>query len=134
VPKGLDLVVFSACDDPGAVERFYHLLQHVFPTVLLDNKKCLQIKNKHLRQGKLAVALPANRSLQQIAAADIGAFVAAVIERGDTVFGRASRTGVFSIKARENPQPNQSMKPTAHLEICPVCLPRHPAVAYLCLV
>src|SRR5262245_22604394 len=41
-----------------------------------------------LRQGKLAMALPASRSLQQIAAADIGAFVAAVIERGDTVFGR----------------------------------------------
>jgi uncharacterized protein YbjT (DUF2867 family) len=41
-----------------------------------------------LRQGKLAVALPASRSLQQIAAADIGAFVATVIERGDTVFGR----------------------------------------------
>ncbi len=41
-----------------------------------------------LRQGKLAMALPASRSLQHIAAADIGAFVAAVIERGDTVFGR----------------------------------------------
>ena len=41
-----------------------------------------------LRQGKLAMALPANRSLQQIAVADIGAFVAAVIERGDPVFGR----------------------------------------------
>src|SRR5439155_18508422 len=41
-----------------------------------------------LRQGKLAMALPASRSLQQIAVADIGAFVAAVIERGDTVFGR----------------------------------------------
>jgi uncharacterized protein YbjT (DUF2867 family) len=41
-----------------------------------------------LRQGKLAIALPASRSLQQIAAADIGAFVAALIERGETVFGR----------------------------------------------
>jgi uncharacterized protein YbjT (DUF2867 family) len=41
-----------------------------------------------LRQGKLALALPAGRSLQQIAVADIGAFVAAVIERNDTVFGR----------------------------------------------
>src|SRR5258708_36251058 len=41
-----------------------------------------------LRQGKLAMALPATRSLQQITVADIGAFVAAVIERGDTVFGR----------------------------------------------
>jgi uncharacterized protein YbjT (DUF2867 family) len=41
-----------------------------------------------LRQGKLAMALPASRSLQQIAVADIGAFVAAVIERSGTVFGR----------------------------------------------
>jgi uncharacterized protein YbjT (DUF2867 family) len=40
-----------------------------------------------LRQGKLAMALPAGRSLQQITVADIGTFVAAVIERGDTVFG-----------------------------------------------
>jgi uncharacterized protein YbjT (DUF2867 family) len=41
-----------------------------------------------LRQGKLTMALPASRSLQQIAVADIGAFVAAVIERRDTAFGR----------------------------------------------
>src|SRR5436190_822484 len=41
-----------------------------------------------LRQGKLAMAMPAKRTLQQITVADIGAFVAAVIERGDTVFGR----------------------------------------------
>src|SRR6476661_294362 len=41
-----------------------------------------------LRQGKLAMAMPASRSLQQITVADIGAFVAAVIERSDTVFGR----------------------------------------------
>jgi len=41
-----------------------------------------------LRQGKLAMALPATRSLQQIAVADIGAFVAAIIERADSVFGR----------------------------------------------
>ena len=41
-----------------------------------------------LRQGKLSMALPASRFLQQITVADIGAFVAAVIERGDTVFGR----------------------------------------------
>jgi uncharacterized protein YbjT (DUF2867 family) len=40
-----------------------------------------------LRQGKLAMALPAVRSLQQIATADIGAFVATVIERENTVFG-----------------------------------------------
>ncbi len=41
-----------------------------------------------LRQGKLAMAMPGTRSLQQIAVADIGAFAAAVIERRDTVFGR----------------------------------------------
>jgi uncharacterized protein YbjT (DUF2867 family) len=41
-----------------------------------------------LRQGKLAMALPAGRSLQQIAVADIGAFVAAVIERADSALGR----------------------------------------------
>jgi len=41
-----------------------------------------------LRQGKLAMALPATRALQHVAVADIGAFVAAVMERGDTVFGR----------------------------------------------
>ena len=41
-----------------------------------------------LRQGKLTMALPASRSLQQISVADIGAFVATVIERGDTVFSR----------------------------------------------
>jgi uncharacterized protein YbjT (DUF2867 family) len=41
-----------------------------------------------LRQGKLAMALPDSRSLQQIATADIGAFVATVIERENTVFGR----------------------------------------------
>ncbi|HEY3963410.1 MAG TPA: NmrA/HSCARG family protein [Planctomycetaceae bacterium] len=41
-----------------------------------------------LRQGKLAMALPTNRALQQIAVADIGAFVATVIERRDAVFGR----------------------------------------------
>jgi uncharacterized protein YbjT (DUF2867 family) len=41
-----------------------------------------------LRQGKLAMAMPGSRSLQQIAVADIGAFVAAVIERRDTAFGR----------------------------------------------
>src|SRR5258708_18479219 len=40
-----------------------------------------------VRQGKVAMALPSSRSLQQIAVADIGAFVAAVIERGDTIFG-----------------------------------------------
>jgi uncharacterized protein YbjT (DUF2867 family) len=41
-----------------------------------------------LRQGKLAMALPASRSLQQIAVPDIGAFVAVAIERNETVLGR----------------------------------------------
>src|SRR3954468_19657406 len=41
-----------------------------------------------LRQGKLGMALPASRSLQQITVADIGTFVAAIIERGDTVLDR----------------------------------------------
>jgi uncharacterized protein YbjT (DUF2867 family) len=41
-----------------------------------------------LRRGKFALAMPASRPLQQITVADIGAFVAAVIERNDTVFGR----------------------------------------------
>jgi uncharacterized protein YbjT (DUF2867 family) len=41
-----------------------------------------------LRQGKLTMALPASRPLQQITVADIGAFVAAVVERSDIVFGR----------------------------------------------
>ncbi len=42
----------------------------------------------NLRQGKLAQAMPATRSLQQIAVADIGGFAAAVFERRGTVFGR----------------------------------------------
>ncbi len=41
-----------------------------------------------LRQGKLAMELPAGRPLQQVAVADIGAFVAAVIDRGEEVTGR----------------------------------------------
>jgi uncharacterized protein YbjT (DUF2867 family) len=40
-----------------------------------------------LRQGKLALAMPATRPLQQISVADIGAFAAAVIERREAVFG-----------------------------------------------
>lgn len=41
-----------------------------------------------LREGKLAAALPATRSLQQIAVEDIGAFAAAIIERRHALFGR----------------------------------------------
>ena len=41
-----------------------------------------------LRQGRLARALPAERKLQQIAVSDIGAFVAVLVERRESVFGR----------------------------------------------
>ena len=35
---------------------------------------------------------------------------------------------------KSKPMPNQSMKPMAHCETTPMCLPRHPAVAYRFLV
>jgi uncharacterized protein YbjT (DUF2867 family) len=41
-----------------------------------------------LRQGTHAFAMPANRVLQIVAVADIGAFVAALVERRDQVFGK----------------------------------------------
>jgi len=41
-----------------------------------------------LRQGKLTMALPAARKLQQIAVGDIGEFVAALVDRREVVFGR----------------------------------------------
>ncbi|NRP70831.1 Quinone oxidoreductase 2 [Ensifer psoraleae] len=41
-----------------------------------------------LRQGTYAFALPAKRALQLVALADIGAFVAALVERRDDVFGK----------------------------------------------
>ena len=41
-----------------------------------------------LRQGKLALAMPATRPLQQISVEDIGAFAAAIIERREAVFGK----------------------------------------------
>ena len=41
-----------------------------------------------LREGRLAQPLPAERALQQIALDDVGAFVAAVIERGSALHGR----------------------------------------------
>jgi uncharacterized protein YbjT (DUF2867 family) len=59
----------------------------VAPVFFMENLLQLWMLSS-LRQGKLAIALPANRALQQITVADIGAFVAAVIERSDTVFGR----------------------------------------------
>jgi uncharacterized protein YbjT (DUF2867 family) len=41
-----------------------------------------------LVEGKLAMALLASRPLQQVAVADIGEFVASLVERRDAVFGR----------------------------------------------
>jgi uncharacterized protein YbjT (DUF2867 family) len=41
-----------------------------------------------LKAGKLAMALPADRPLQQVAVRDIGAFAAALIERREAVFGQ----------------------------------------------
>ncbi len=41
-----------------------------------------------LAEGQLAMALPPARPLQQVALADIGAFVASLVERRDSVFGR----------------------------------------------
>lgn len=41
-----------------------------------------------LREGKLAQAMPGSRLLQQISVKDIGAFAAAVIDRGETVLGQ----------------------------------------------
>ena len=41
-----------------------------------------------LNEGKLALAMPGTRPLQQISVANIGAFAAAVIERRESVFGK----------------------------------------------
>ena len=41
-----------------------------------------------LREGKLAIALPAERRLQQVAVSTIGAFAAALVERREAVFGK----------------------------------------------
>lgn len=41
-----------------------------------------------LREGKLALAMPSNRPLQQIAVRDIGRFVVAMVERRQEVFGK----------------------------------------------
>ena len=41
-----------------------------------------------LRQGKVAMAMPGSRLLQQVAVDDIGAFAATIIERGESVFGQ----------------------------------------------
>jgi len=41
-----------------------------------------------LKEGKIAMALPANKVLQQVAVSDIGAFAASLIERREAVFGK----------------------------------------------
>jgi uncharacterized protein YbjT (DUF2867 family) len=41
-----------------------------------------------LQEGKLTMAMPAERPLQQVAVSDIGAFAAALIERREAVFGK----------------------------------------------
>ncbi len=41
-----------------------------------------------LKEGKLKLAMPANRLLQQVSVRDIGAFVATLVERREKVFGR----------------------------------------------
>lgn len=41
-----------------------------------------------LQEGKLAMALPADRPLQQVAVSDIGAFVAALVDRREAAFGK----------------------------------------------
>jgi uncharacterized protein YbjT (DUF2867 family) len=41
-----------------------------------------------LRAGRLAMALPAGRSMQHIAVADVGGFAASIIEHGSAMFGR----------------------------------------------
>jgi len=56
-----------------------------------------------LRQGKLAMALPESRLLQQVTVADIGAFVAEVVERRDTVFGRRFDIAGDELTGKEAP-------------------------------
>lgn len=41
-----------------------------------------------LKEGKLAMALPAGKPLQQVSVKNIGEFAAALIERGEAVFGK----------------------------------------------
>jgi len=41
-----------------------------------------------LKEGKLKLAMPADRKLQQVSVKNIGAFVAALVERRDEVFGK----------------------------------------------
>jgi len=72
-----------------------------------------------LRQGVHAFALPPGRAVQLVAVADIGAFVAALAERRETVFGRR-----FNIAGDELPGEDQAKilsqavgRPIAYQEI-----------------
>lgn len=59
----------------------------VAPAAFMDNQLAPWAIGP-LLQGTLAMALPPDRRLQQVAVADIGRFVAAVAERRDGLFGR----------------------------------------------
>jgi uncharacterized protein YbjT (DUF2867 family) len=54
-----------------------------------------------LREGKLALAMPSNRPLQQIAVRDIGRFVVAMVERRQEVFGKRFDIGGDEITGEE---------------------------------
>ena len=59
----------------------------IAPTYFMDNLM-LPWTLPGLREGKLALGMPGTRALQQISVTDIGAFAAAVIERGNAVSGQ----------------------------------------------
>jgi len=56
------------------------------PVAFMDN--LIARGRDALADGRLALALPPHRKLQQIAIEDIGRFVASLVERRDAVFGR----------------------------------------------
>jgi uncharacterized protein YbjT (DUF2867 family) len=77
-------------DSKYAVERYVEAsgipFTIVAPVYFMDN--LLRPANlSDLREGRLTMPLPPSRSLQQIAVTDIGAFVAAIVERREEVFG-----------------------------------------------
>jgi uncharacterized protein YbjT (DUF2867 family) len=59
----------------------------VAPVYFMDNL-LEQWNVPALREGKLTMAMPAERRLQQVAVSDIGAFAAALVERREAVFGK----------------------------------------------
>ena len=56
------------------------------PVFFMDNLMAPFMAPKE--DGTLALAMPGDRKLQQVAVADIGAFAAALVERRDEVFGK----------------------------------------------